>query len=90
MTKRLINELQRIKLSLNIKKSETIGSNPDDDHCILNFLEIENGFIKIRHGIDSHRYIGRQLCLFCSDRINLEIQNQSLAAWGTFHKYKDK
>ena len=35
MTKKLIEELQRIGLSLNINKKPNLMSNPADDDCIL-------------------------------------------------------
>ena len=88
MTERLINELQRIELTLNAKKTTILRSNPDDDDCTLNFVEIGNEFVKILNDTDSHRYLGRLLCTSASDRIKKEIRNRQRAAWASFHKHK--
>ena len=40
------------------------------------------------HGNESHRYLGRLLCLSPSDRIRIELQNRKNHAWASFHKHK--
>ena len=88
MTERLMNEFQRIGLTLNAKKTKNLRSNPGDDDCTLNFVEIGSEFVKILNDTDSHRYLGRLLCTSASDRIKIEIRNRQRAAWASFHKHK--
>ena len=83
-----MNEFQRIGLTLNAKKTKTLRSNPGDDDCTLNFVEIGSEFVKILNDTDSHRYLGRLLCTSASDRIKIEIRNRQRAAWASFHKHK--
>ena len=56
-TERLIIKFQSIGLVLNMKKTEMLRSNPNDDECILRFMEIGNEFVKILNDTDSHRYL---------------------------------
>ena len=57
MTERLINKLQMIELILNHKKIKFLRSNPGDEDCTLNFVEIGNEFVKELSDTDSHRYL---------------------------------
>ena len=88
MTEKLINKLQRIGLQLNAKNTKILRSNPDDEDCTLDFVEIGNEFVKVLSDTDSHRYLGRLLCTSASDRVKIEIRNRQRAAWASFHKHK--
>ena len=76
MTERLIEELQRIGLTLNAKQTKIQRSNPDDDDYALNFVQIGDELVNELNKTDSHRYLGRLICASASDRIKIEISNR--------------
>ena len=88
MTERLIKELQRIRLTLNAKKTKILMSNPDDGDYALNFVQIGNEFVKALNDTDCHRYLGRFLCTSASERIKIEIRKRQRTTWASIHKHK--
>ena len=69
MTEKLIDELQRIGLTLTVKKTTILRCNPFVDDTNLNFVDIGNEYVKILTDTDSHRSLGRLLYTPTSDRI---------------------
>ena len=61
MIEKLIEELKRIGLTLNAKKTKILRCNPDIDDSSLNVVEIGDEFVTVMKDTDSHRYLGRLL-----------------------------
>ena len=61
MTERLLEALKAIGLSLNATKTKTIRCNASEDDSSLNFVEIDDEFVKVLSDADSHRYLGKLL-----------------------------
>ena len=80
--------MKKIDLSLNDKKTKVLRCFPSDENSSINVIEIFGEFIKILVEEDSYRYLGRQLCLFPSDRVNIEVKNRTRASCGSFRKDK--
>jgi len=51
-------------------------------------VDINGDFVRVLHGNECHRYLGRFLSLSAPDRIQRELQNRKNHAWGSFHKHK--
>ena len=88
MTESLMISLQHIGLILNTQKTKILRCNPSMDESTLNFVEIEDGFVKVLSDDESHRYLGRLLSISASSRWNIECRNRIRAAWAAFHKHK--
>ena len=56
MTEKLMEELQKIGLTLTTKNIKILTTNPNDEYCTLNFVEIGNEFVKELSDTDSHRF----------------------------------
>ena len=88
MTAKLCEELRKIGLCVNAKKTTILRCNPSEDDWSLNFTEISGEFVKILDDDESHRYLGKQLSTSPSLRATIEFYNRKRAAWASFHKHK--
>ena len=82
MAEGLLDEMKKIGLSLNDTTTKVLRCFPSDEDASINVIEIFGELIKILDEEDSHRYLGRQLCISPSDRVNIEVNNRIRAAWG--------
>ena len=57
MTEKFVNELRKIGLHLNDKKTKILICNPSKDDSTLNFTEILWEFVKILDDDESHKYL---------------------------------
>ena len=88
MTELLVIELQKVGLQLNADKTKILHSSIYDPGADRDYVDINTEFVRVLHGNESHRYLGRLLCLSPSDRIRIELQNRKNHAWASFHKHK--
>ena len=87
MIEELLHQMKKIDLSLNDKKTKVLRCFPSDEDSSINVIEIFGELIKILDEEDSHRYLGRQLCISPSGRVNIEVNNRIRAASGAFRKH---
>ena len=80
MTEKLLEELRKIGLRLNAKKTQILRCNPSEDDWSLNFTEISGEFVKILDDDESHRYLGKQLSISPSLRTHIEFSNRKRTA----------
>ena len=71
MTERLLDALKAIGLYLYLKETTFIRYNVSEDDSSLNFVEIEDEFVKVLDDVDSHRYLGKLLCISATERVEL-------------------
>ena len=88
MTELLIVELKKVGLELNAEKTKILHSSVEDDGANRDYVDINGDFVRVLHGNECHRYLGRFLSLSAPDRIQRELQNRKNHAWGSFHKHK--
>ena len=65
-----------------------IRCNASEDDSSLNFVEIDDEFVKVLSDADSHRYLGKLLCTSATERVVTEFRNRKRAAWAAFAKHK--
>ena len=88
MVELLVIELEKVGLQLNADKTKNIHSCIYDPGSDRDYLDINNEFVRVLHGSESHKYLGRLVSLSPSDRIEVELQNRRKHAWASFHKHK--
>ena len=88
MAESLIRELQKVGLHLNADKSRILHSSSEDEGANKDYVEISGEFVRVLHGNNHHRYLGRQLCLSAAERVSIEFIYRKKQAWGTFFKHK--
>ena len=91
MTESLILELRQIGLRLNTSKTKILYSDfSTEENTSLNFdyVEINGENVQLLHKTDSHRYLGRKICMSIEERLNIELNFRRQQAWGAFQKHK--
>ena len=73
MAESLIRELQKVGLHLNADKSRILHSSSEDEGANKDYVEISGEFVRVLHGNNYHRYLGRQLCLSAAERVSIEL-----------------
>ena len=76
MLELLIIELDKVGLKLNSAKTKILHSSCEDDESNFDFIEVSGKFIRILHPGAHHRYLGRQLLLLASNRIDIEFSSR--------------
>ena len=61
MSDMLLEELQKVGLSMNEKKTKILHSNILDAGNDIDFAQIGMDFVKILHTDQDHRYLGRKV-----------------------------
>ena len=87
MTESLIDELRKVGLTLNFKKTKILYSHLSDDDAHYSFAEISGDFVKILKLEEYHRYLGRYIS-FSDTRCKIELDHRIQQAWAMFHKHK--
>ena len=80
VTERLINALQIIKSTINVKQMKILRNNLVVNDYFLNFVNIGNEFFKVLNDTDFHRYLGRLRYTLASDRMKIVIRIRQRAA----------
>ena len=87
MTEILTEELKKIGLSLNSQKTKILRCNPEPVKATIDFVELDDDFVKVLDDNESHRYLGNKFFISSSDRNLTEIKRRKRTAWMAFGKH---
>ena len=87
MTKRVLDVLKAIGLSLNTKKIQSLRYNASANDSSLNFVEIDDEFVKVLNDTDYLRYLEKFICTSAIERVVIEFRSRKLVVWAVFVKY---
>ena len=84
----LIEELESIGLHLNANKTKILHTELIDEDCTVDYIDIAGELVRVLHGDQWHRYLGRRLSLSSAERTNIDFKYRKQQAWFAFSKHK--
>ena len=85
MLEHLHDELSAVGLEIHEHKTKILTSS---DSCRAQSVQVRGMNFQILPAEQSHRYLGRQLCLDSSCRVGMEINSRLSAAWCKFNAHR--
>ena len=69
------------------KKSKFPRCSPESDNATMDFMELDNDFMKVLDDNEPHHYLATNISISISDRKLTEIQSRKQTAWMAFEKH---